>query len=464
MARIVIVGGGISGLALAYRLQEQLPEAQINLLEREARLGGTVRTETRDGFRVEWGPNGFLDNKPTTLKLCRDLGLDHELVQASESSRRHRFLYLDGRLRALPGGPLAFLSTNLLSWRGKLRFLAERWQAPRRDAEDESIDAFARRRAGAEAADLFADALVTGIHAGDPKLLSVRATFPRLVALEQQYGSIMKGMSGSARERRAEAAARGELYQRGSRMWSLRAGLGELITNLSSRLRHSPTTGAVVRALRRTTTGWEVQGEGTSRWPADAVVLACPAWAQAEILAELDAQLAERVGGIAYNRVVVVGLGYRRADVPHPLDGFGFIAPQRDRRDLLGVQWCSSIFPDRAPEGTVLMRALCGGWHRPEIVDWPEGRLLEALRAELCLALGITAPPVFQQVVRWDKAIPQYHLGHLDRVAWIEERVRQQPGLFLAGNAYHGVALNDCTEQAVRISASVRDFVAAGGQ
>jgi oxygen-dependent protoporphyrinogen oxidase len=205
--------------------------------------------------------------------------------------------------------------------------------------------------------------------------------------------------------------------------------------------------------------GWLVVGEGQERWAADAVVLACPAYAQADILADLDAELAESVGGIAYNRVAVVALGYRQADVPFPLDGFGFLVPQRARRDVLGVQWCSSIFPERAPPGMVLLRAMCGGWGRPEMVGWDDERLLRAVRDELRVAMGVTAAPAFHRIIRWEKAIPQYHLGHLERVARVEERLRGHPGLFLAGNAYRGVALNDCTERAEVLAAEVVRFV-----
>jgi oxygen-dependent protoporphyrinogen oxidase len=189
-------------------------------------------------------------------------------------------------------------------------------------------------------------------------------------------------------------------------------------------------------------------------------VLACPAYQQAAILADLEPELAERVGGIAYNRVTVIGLGYRQADVPVSLDGFGYIAAQRTRRDLLGVQWCSSIFPGRAPAGLVLLRALCGGWHRPEVAGWEDERLLQAVRCELRLALGIEAAPRFHHVIRWERAIPQYHLGHQERVAWIEQRVARHSGLFLTGNAYHGVALNDCTEQAEAVAGQVGRYLA----
>jgi oxygen-dependent protoporphyrinogen oxidase len=249
-------------------------------------------------------------------------------------------------------------------------------------------------------------------------------------------------------------------------MWSFREGLRLLIEALRDRLARPPLPGVQVRSIRRNeegnsaSPGWVVLGEGRDRWAADAVVLTCPAYRQAALLADLDRELAERVGGIAYNRVAVVALGYRRADVPADLDGFGYIAPQRTRRDLLGVQWCSSIFPDRAPPGMVLLRALCGGWHRPEVVGWDDARLLAAVRAELRLALNVTAEPRFHRVVRWDRAIPQYHLGHLERVAWVEGRAARYPGLFLGGNAYHGVALNDCTEQGEVLAARVAQFLA----
>ena len=461
MPRVVIVGGGISGLALAHRLRQAAPAADVTVLEERPRPGGTMWTERRDGFQVEIGPNGFLDTKPTTIDLCRDLGLGDRLLPASDTAQRNRYLFLDGRLRALPGSPLSFLGSGLLSWRGKLSLLLERWRPPRRDGGDESIDAFARRRAGREAAEVLADALVTGIYAGDPALLSVRATFPRLVALEEHHGSLFRGLTAAARQRRAEAAARGEPAPRPGRMWSFREGLGLLAETLAEHAR--PVLGVAVRRLEKAgdPPRWVVHGEGQERWEADAVVLTCPAYRQAALLDDVDRELAEQVGAIPYNRVAVVALGYRREDVPHPLDGFGYLAPQRTRRDLLGVQWCSSTFPDRAPPGAVLLRALAGGWHRPEVVDWDDARLLGAARAELRLALGVVADPVFHHVVRWDRAIPQYHLGHLERVARIEEQAARHPGLFLGGNAYHGVALNDCTEQAALLAGRVAGYLGA---
>jgi oxygen-dependent protoporphyrinogen oxidase len=464
MPNVVIIGAGISGLSAAYRLLQAVPGVTVTVLERGARPGGTVWTERDAGFQVETAANGFLDSKPGTLSLCRDLGLGDRLIAASEAAAKHRYLFLGDKLRPLPGSLLSFLGSDLLSWRGKLGLIGERIRRRPAPDRDESIDAFARRRAGKEAAEVFADALVTGIYAGDPALLSINATFPRLAALERTHGSVIKGLAKEARQRRAEAKARGEAYQRPGRMWSFREGLRLLIEALREQLGDRLVLGVEVRSVRRGEgAGWVITAEGKDRWTADAVVLACPAYRQAGLLADLDSELAEWIGGIAYNRVAVIALGYRRDDVPGGLDGFGFIAPQRLRRDVLGVQWCSSIFPDRAPPGAVLLRTMCGGWHRAEVAGWEETRLLAAVRAELRAAMHITADPVFHRLIRWDRAIPQYHLGHNERVAQILARAARYPGLFLGGNAYHGVALNDCTEQGELLAGRLKQFLSASG-
>lgn len=449
MPDIVIIGAGISGLSAAFRIQNRMPHANITILEKNATCGGTVRTDAKDGFRVEAGPNGFLDNKRSTLELCHDLGLKDRLVPGSEAAKKNRYLFLGNGLKMLPNSFGSFLRSDLMSWRGKLSLVMERFRKKNLVDTDESIDAFARRRAGSEAADLLADAMVTGIYAGDPQLLSISATFPRVAELEKQHGSVIKGFVRSAKEKRLEAQAKGENYERGSKMWSFREGLTVLIDALVSNLKSPPVTNVEVRNISRSDDGkrWQVFAADDRSWQADTVILASPAFTQADILQTLDEDLAKKIRTIPYNRVVVVAMGYDQADIPGKIDGFGFIAPQRTRRDILGVQWCSSIYPGRAPDGKVLLRAMCGGWHRPEIVDWDDQRLIDVVGKELQLAMGITAKPEFSHIVRWHKAIPQYHLGHLERVREIENKISEFPGLFLAGNAYHGVALNDCTEQ-----------------
>src|SRR5262249_44370524 len=402
MPKVVIVGGGISGLSLAYRLHQAAPGVEIAVLEREERTGGAVGTEHCNGFTVERGPNGFLDNKPFAWDLVHELGLQDQLVEASELAARNRFLFLGDRLRALPTDPLAFLGSDLLNWHGKLSLLGELWRRRGAGDRDESVEHFFRRRIGSEAAERLGDAFTTGIYAGDPRRLSLKACFPRFAEMERSSGSLIRGFLRAALERKAAAKSKAVTPSRGNKLWSLDTGLDALIDRLCEALPQAPIRRIKVsRVLRRDEAEWSVEGEGTDRWRADAVILTCPAYEQAAILADLDPVLAEQIGGIAYNRLAVVALGYRREDVAHPLDGFGYLAPRRTRRHLLGVQWCSSIFPGRAPAGTVLLRAMCGGADRPEMVDWPEERLLEAVREELLVSMGINRAPVFHHVIRW---------------------------------------------------------------
>ncbi len=458
MFHVVIVGAGLSGLSIAYRLRCAAPMLKITILEKENQIGGNIRTVERAGFRVETGPNGFLDAKPSTVQLCQDLGLQQHLLAASEGSRKNRYLFWNGRLRKLPSSFWSFVTNDILSWRGKLGLYFEKYRRGRQNIdEDESIYDFARRRAGREVAAILADAMVTGIHGGDARLLSVRAAFPRLVGFEQNYGSVMRGFTAAARERRQASNARGEKAQP-VRMWSFREGLGRLIAGLKEHCQADVVTGVKVRSIRRDDR-WTVSGEGADRWQADSVVLTSQGPEQASQLAEIDAPLAEIIASIAYATITVVALGFLRRHVPKLYDGFGYIAPQALKRDILGVQWCSEIFPDRAPEGCLLYRSLCGGWHRPDIISWDEERLIRAVRDELHLAQGITDPPVFTEIKKWPNAIPQYTLGHLQKVAQIEKRLSDHPGLFLGGNLYHGVAMNDCTERATIVANSILDYL-----
>jgi protoporphyrinogen/coproporphyrinogen III oxidase len=458
--RIVVVGGGISGLSAAYRIKKTTPNATVTLLEKLARTGGNIQTSQQDGFRYECGPNGFLDTKPSTIQLCRDLQLQHRLLAASEGSRKNRYLFLDGQLRVLPGSIGAFLRSRVLSWRGKLRLLTEKYRRrPKTAPDDESIAEFATRRAGREVADVIADAMVTGIHAGDPHLLSVQACFPRVALFEQKYGSVMRGVTQAGRIRREEAVSRGEDPQP-QRMWAFREGLQVITDKLTDTLWPNVLKGVDVRRIERHDNRWRVRGEGADAWEADVVVMTAPAYEQARQLGDLDWDLAREIAGIAYNRIAVVVIGYRKADIPkRDLDGFGYISPQRTKRDVLGVQWCSSIFPERAPDDCVMWRALCGGWNRPQMVDWDDDQLTGAVRGELSEVMQVNAKPAFVKIIRWPNAIPQYHVGHLARLMRIERRLVDHPGLILGGNAYYGIALNDCTEQAEAIADRVGRYL-----
>jgi oxygen-dependent protoporphyrinogen oxidase len=462
MPTVVIVGAGISGLSLAFRLRQQAPETTIHVLESSPRIGGKIWTERRDGFLIESGPNGFIDLKPSGLDLCRDLGIANQLISGSEIARQNRYLFRGAGLEPLPNSLVSFLFSPVLSLKGKLSLLAERLRPRSKETTEESVADFARRRLGPEVAENLADAFVSGIHAGDPALLSLPAAFPRLAALEHEYGSILRGMSALRRQRRQLARSQGQNTPPPQRLWSFPGGLRVWIESLAGRLASPPRVGIEVDALsppKEPQGDWRLAAKSGETWNTDAVVLTCPGPEQAYLLDPLDAELAERVGSIAYAPISVVALGYRVADVPTPLNGFGYLTPQRLKRDVLGVQWCSSIFPARAAESHILLRVMCGGWGRQDIASWDDARLNEAVRAELRASLGIVEAPIFQQSIRWPRALPQYQLGHLDRVRWIEKRCQTHRGLFLGGNAYGGVSLNDCAERAVFLAGEITNFL-----
>lgn len=458
--RIVVIGGGLAGLSVAYRLRQRLPNVAITLLEKNATPGGNIGTPLIDGFRVERGPNGFLDNKSSTLDLCRDLGIAGELIAASEGSRKNRYLCLDGRLVSLPGSFWSFVMSPVLSLRGKVNVLMEKYRKANPPDGEESIHDFAVRRAGINVASVLADAFVTGIHAGDPKLLSVDAAFPRLKEMERTYGSVSRGFSQVSKQKRELAAKEGRTVEP-TKMWSFREGLGRLIARFQEVLGDIIRVNSPVQHIRQLLDGsWQVQLDDDRTIPADVVINTSPAHAQAKHVRELDGELANELAAIPHTKIAVAALGFRRADVgTRSLDGFGYISPQVSKRDVLGVQWCSSIFPGRAPEGHVLWRALCGGWNRQDVMDWDDDRLTEAVEADLRQVMGVTGKPVFRYIVRWPNALPQYHVGHLSRVQRIDAHVAGWNGLFVGGNAFRGVAINDQTEDAIRLTDAVADYI-----
>lgn len=454
----VVVGAGIWGLTCARSLLKSGHAGEIYLLDSDQRAGGKLDTLPHSGFLVESAANGFLDSNPATLQLCRDLGLDDKLISASGTAARNRFVYLKGKLHKLPGNLWGALTTGVVGWYARWRVVSERWRRPSIPVVDESIADFARRRFGRELTETLLDAFVTGIWAGDPETLSVRSCFPRWHEWETRNGSLTGGMMARRRERALEARVAGMPPPSAPRMWSLRGGLTELVSALARECGSALETGACVRALR-------FQAEAIKPWEviledrvilADRVVLAMPPNAQAKLLATLDADLAMKLAAIPSNAISVVAVGFPACDVPPGLDGFGYLSPQREGRPVLGVQWCSDIYPGlRAPSGMALWRALVGGPRFPEMADAPDDVLLRTVRNELALVTGMRAEPEFVKIIRWPKAIPQYQLGHANRVEEIQAHASRWPGLFLGGCAFGGVALNDCVDQAGAMAARV---------
>lgn len=447
MPKVAIIGGGISGLALAYRLRQYLADVDIQILESEKNIGGKISSIHEQGFIYESGPNGFLDSNPSTLNLSKELGLSSQLSPANDAAAKNRFLLLGGKLRLLPSSFIGLLTTDVLSLRAKFSLAMERFQPRKQDSSDESIYAFAQRRVGTEIAEKLVDPFVTGIYAGDARQVSYQAGFPRLAAMEKNYGSISKGLKSS---RKARLATNPESGRSSGQLWSFDQGLGTLTNALADRCGRSKIRQFQASNLKhdKDNKKWIVEGGNGESESFDIAVLSCPAMPQAQILKNLDEKLADIISSIPYNSLAVVVMGFRSGDVPIPLDGFGYLTPSSENRSILGVQWCSSIYRGRAPAGSVLLRAMCGGASRPEMVDLDDDVLAKMIYRELQLSMKIQAPPYFVKVIRWKNAIPQYMVNHLDKIQSIDETLTNHPGLYLTGNAYKGISINDCVENA----------------
>ena len=448
---VVVIGGGITGLAAAHRATELARERGVDLdlkvIEARARLGGTIATERVDGFVVEAGPDSFLSEKPWALALCRRLGVEPRLVRTDDRFR-NVFVWFRGRLHPLPDGfqllaptrLLPFATSSLFSWSGKLRMALD-VLLPRGGGDDESLGSFVRRRLGREALERVAQPLVAGIYTADPHDLSLAATMPRFLETERRHRSIILGL------RRALKAAPqpGTAGARWSLFVTLAEGMEGLVHALAERLADSSVVlRQRVASVERSGARWRVATADGARFDADRVIVAGESHAAARLLRYVDLTLATLLGDIEYAGAVTVSLGYRRADVPHPLDGFGFVVPRTEGRSILAGTFSSVKYPGRAPEGHVLLRCFFGGALDPCVLTEDDAQLMGRARTELGEALGITAPPVLSRVARWPASMPQYRVGHLARVETVERRVLALPGLHLAGGAYRGVGIADC--------------------
>ncbi len=451
--RLVVVGAGISGLAAAHRAVERARERgrplQLTLLEAADRVGGTIRTERRDGFLIECGPDSFLSEKPWALARCRRLGLEDQLVRTDDRFRR-TFVAWRGRLHPLPEGfqllapsrlgPL--LSSRLFSWPGKLRMAAD-LLLPRGHDPDESLGAFVRRRLGREALERVAQPLIAGIYTADPDELSLAATMPRFLEMERRERSVILALWRAAR--RAPAPDRGTSGARWSLFVTLAEGMEQLVHALAERL----PEGAVrlkepVTGIERQDGRWRVATGGGTGLDAEAVVLAPEAHQVARLLRYVDPGLAHLLEGIPYASSGTVTLAYRRADVAHPLDGFGFVVPHVERRPIIACTFSSVKYPGRAPEGHALLRVFVGGALNEAVLSEDDAALVRIAREQIGPLLGIRGEPLFSRVNRYPRAMPQYLVGHARRVDAIEGCLARLPGLRLAGGAYRGVGIADC--------------------
>ena len=449
---VLILGAGISGMTTAWALTRSRPDWKVSLVECASRPGGVMRSETVGGCVFEWGPNGFLDSEPRTLELVRELGLQDRLQPASEHAAS-RYLYCHGELIKLPVGPKEFLRSNLLSRRGRLRVLTEPFRGPG-TGDEESVFGFLSRRFGPEAAAIGGDAISAGIFAGDPRRLSVAAALPALPAMEREHGSIFRAMS-----------ARRKLGRPRPTLTSFAGGMETLARRLSDRLADCLSLETRVKQITRNPSGYHLEGTRQGApWRADTrrLVLTVPASTARCLLEPLAPRLACLLGEIPIAGISVAGLVYDRAQIAHPLDGFGFLVPRGQGPRLLGCLWVGSIFPEHVSGNRIMLRAMIGGSRDPEGALLSESRTVELAQGELERILGITGSPVATQVARHPRGIPQYELGHLDRVRALDAETARMPGFHLGGNALRGVAVNDCIREGWALAERVIDDGAPG--
>ena len=444
---VVVLGAGISGLTAAFWLRQK--GHSVACLEAGDRPGGCITTWAGEGFRFELGPNTVLNNALEIDHLCEAAGILGERLTAAPASKK-RFIVKDGRLLALPGGPLGFLSTPLFSMGAKLRLMKEPFIG--RASEEETIAQFVRRRLGEELLQYAVGPFVSGVYAGDPEKLSVRHATAKIYALEEKHGSLIRG---AIAKRKGPAPAGG--------LFSFPEGLGYLPDVLAKALGEGYRPRTSVLTVERLSSGYCVRvrdAEGREQeFLTAAVVCALPAKAAGAALAPLGGEFPTRIPSLPYADVALVCMGFGRNQVAHPLDGFGFLAPEVERRHVLGCLFTSSLFPGRAPEGHVALSAFVGGAMHGDRVAAPQEEILRRTVEDLRPLLGITGEPVLSRIVPWRPAIPQYVVGHGANKAAAADLEADYPGLFISGNLLYGVSVGDCIKNATAVAGRVGEYL-----
>jgi oxygen-dependent protoporphyrinogen oxidase len=444
---VLVLGAGISGLTTAFLLSRR--GLKVTVLEAAPRVGGALETLSDGPWRFEMGPNTVLEGNADVSALIAACGLAGEKLTASPAAKK-RYLWKGGRLHALPDGPGGLLATPLFSLAAKLRLLREPW-IPRPDGRpeetEETLAGFVRRRLGTEFLDYAVGPFVSGVYAGDPERLSVRWAVPRLDALERDHGSLIRGALAKRKSSPSSPPAGG--------MITFRDGMDALPRRLAQEIGKAGEvrTGVFCRRVVRSGGLFAVE-TGTGTLTAERVVLAVPADVTARLLEDLTAGASRPFSEIPYAPVAVVSLGVRRADVAHPLDGFGFLVPRKEGLSLLGCLFPSTIFPGRAPEGHASLVAFLGGRTDPEITMRGDDAVYATVREELGRTIGLSGEPVFHHVRRWPRAIPQYETGHGRFVALAEEIERENPGLRISGNFLRGISVPDCIKNATAMASA----------
>jgi protoporphyrinogen/coproporphyrinogen III oxidase len=462
--RVVVIGGGISGLSAAYHLKQESEMRghafDITVVEADQRLGGKIISEKQEGFTIEGGPDCFLRQKPWAAELAGELGIQEELMGTNDHQRKV-YVMDKGRLKPLPDGVMLIIPTrimpfvlsSLISWPGKVRMGLD-WFIPKyQGTGDESVGDFIRRRLGREALQKIAEPLMSGIHVSDPERQSLLATFPRFRSIEQKYGSLIRGMLAA---RKASAKHRNSNGKPDSIFMTFKQGMQYLVDTLENNLKDCRLIkGASVTEIRAgADSRYAVTLSSGDTLPADSVILAVPAYNAADLLEPLSATASHQLSCIPYVSTATISMAFRKKDIIKPFMGFGFVIPRNENRKISACTWSSFKFEHRAPDDHILLRCFIGGPGKEAMVDMDDEALLRVARKELHHILGLEAEPVLTRIYRWNKANPQYEVGHLDRVQELFEVCRQEmPGIFLTGSAYEGVGIPDCIKQGKQAAA-----------
>jgi oxygen-dependent protoporphyrinogen oxidase len=468
MKRVAIIGGGISGLAAAFHLEKARAagaDLSYTLFESSKRLGGSMHSSRVGGCLVEAGPDSFLTEKPWALTLCKELGIDDQLI-GSNDARRKTYIVVKGRLVAMPDGLMFMVPTKLVptaltplfSWGTKVRMARELLHPPRPMSDDETVGELVDRHFGAEVVDRLADPLLSGVYGGDANKLSARAVLPRFVEMEEKYGSLSRAMLAAHNKMRAMAGKQAPrpLFS------SLKDGMQQMVDAITARLDHSSfRMNARVRGVYLENDRWRVAIDMGATEIFDAVILATPANVAGALLEAVDRDLAEDLLGVTYSSSVTVTLGYHMDQLKHLPPGFGFLVPRSEGRRMLACTFVHNKFPHRAPADKGILRCFLGGARDEGVLNLTDEEIVDTVRAELKETVKLDARPMFERVYRWRGAMAQYESGHIARVARIEKCVKEIPGLELAGNAYHGIGVPDCIREGTNAANAVVLAVAA---
>jgi oxygen-dependent protoporphyrinogen oxidase len=446
---VIVIGGGITGLTVAHHLNRG--GTDVVVLEKEGHTGGTMTTLQKDGWLVERGPNSALETTPLLNELFTELGILDKVVYANECSDK-RYVVRNAELHPIPMSPGLFLRSKLWSTRGKLRILKEPFIG--KSVKDETIAEFVTRRLGKELLDYAINPFVAGVYAGDPSKLSVRCAFPKLYALEEKYGGLIRGMILGAKERKNRA----EKAKDRSRQFSFRNGMQTLPDTLTQTLGNRVKYGTEIIGIKKSPGPGPCQYEVKTRsegivktYGCKVLVLAIPSFAAASLIREFDQTLSGELNGIYYPPVTEIFLGYREEDIGRKLDGFGFLVPEKEGRKILGTIWSSTIFPGRSPEGFEGFTTFVGGSRQPGLASLADAEILDTVHRELIQLMNIKGLPAMSFINRWPKAIPQYQLGHDKIINHIESFESQNKGIILGGNFRGGISVSDCVISAHRI-------------